>query len=241
MRFFSLLPGLRRVSLAMFAVASGPAVAAESPVGRELLLTTQNWAPYIREENGRPTGLAVVPLDCAMSRLGQKYRIQFLPWLRAQNEVRHGRADGFLPASRNAERDGYAALSEPLVYNTWAWYFPKGSKIRPDAPGFKETAVVTSEAGSNLLAWLTEQGHKMAPAPDTHGQLAQMLVHRRIDAALATVAVFEAEATALGFDLAAFDRHVVREDPLGVYFSRFFLRENSHFLIQFNSAVRACR
>ncbi|WP_425403146.1 substrate-binding periplasmic protein [Hwanghaeella sp.] len=215
---------------------SGPARA--SP---EIVLTTQAWAPYITDESGQPGGLSGNVLKCAFQRMKQPYRVRFLPWKRAQNEVREGRADAFFPASPNQERDGFAMFSAPLVYNTWAWFMRKDNPLLPDSPKFKAEATVTSEAGSNLLFWLEENGYRIATPPDHHWQLASMVLNRHIDAALVTVAVLENQALVEGIDIGPLRRHLIREDPLGVYFSHRFLQSKPDFLPHFNRAVDGCR
>ncbi len=214
---------------------------AEEEFPDEIILTTQEWPPYIVDEAGRPGGLSMVALDCAFKKIGRRYRVDFLPWKRAQFEVRSGRAHGFFPASGNRERASYATLSKPLVYNTWAWFMRKDSLLSPEAPSFKSEARVTSEAGSNLLFWLQDNGYNVTLAPDTHGQLGVMLILKRIDAALVTVAVFEDQLRARNIDIGQFRRYFVKEDPLGVYFSHAFLEDHPEFLSKLDKALEECR
>ena len=100
----------------------------------KLLITTQGWEPYTKEVNGVQSGTAVEALACVLKKMGQPYSIAFIPWIRAQAEVREGRAHAFFPAGRNNERDEYARLSDGIVSVKWVWYLPKDSNLNPKDP-----------------------------------------------------------------------------------------------------------
>lgn len=206
-----------------------------------VLITTQGWEPYTKEENGIQSGSAVEALDCVFTKMGQPYTVLFMPWIRAQSEVREKRAHAFFPASHNNDRDKFARLSDGIVSVKWVWYLPRDSKLDPKDPNFKKTALVTTEAGSNHANWLEKQGYNLTPQPDTHKQLAQMLQRKRIDAILVSKSVFLKGIEGLDFSIDLYREVLEFDDPLGVYFSKEFLRKRPNFLKEFNTQVPGCR
>ena len=213
-------------------------VIAEGP--EKLLLTTQGWAPFTIEVDGVQSGTAVQALDCVLQKMGQPYSIAFIPWIRAQAEVKAGQAHAFFPASRNDERDGFARLSDEIVSAKWVWYLLKENKLDPKDPSFKKTARVTAEADSNYAHWLRQSGFKLMPQPDTHQQLALMLQRKRVDAVLASELVFLKGLQALNLPSDTFRKVLEKKDPLGVYFSKSFLKKYPDFLERFNAIVPEC-
>lgn len=207
----------------------------------KLLITTQSWEPYTKEVNGVQSGTAVEALACVFEKMGQTYSIAFIPWIRAQAEVREGRAHAFFPAARNNERDEYARLSIGIVSAKDSWYLPKDSNLNPKDPSFKKTARVTAEAGSNTGNWLKKNGFNLTPQPDTHQQLALMLLRKRVDAVLASEAVFLEGLQALNLPSDTFRKVLEIERPLGVYFSKSFLKKSPGFRERFNAMVPECK
>jgi len=172
--------------------------------------------------------------------MGQPYSIAFIPWIRAQAEVKAGRAHAFFPASRNDERDGYAKSSDQLVSLKWVWFLPKESNLNPKDSSFKKTARVTAEAGSNIAHWLQKNGFNLMPQPDTHQQLALMLQRKRVDAVLASESVFLEGLRELNLSSDMFRKVLEQENSLCVYFSKPFLEKYLDFLERFNAIVPEC-
>lgn len=213
---------------------------AAARAGTALVVATQEWAPYQTEAGGRQSSIAVEALRCILDRLGARYRIVFLPWRRAQEDVRAGRADAFFAASRSAERDEYAVFSLPIAPQVWTWYFPRGASPQPGDPGFKAAAVVGTTAGSNIASWLARDGYRVEDDIRTLEQLVAMLRARRVDAVLANALTFEEAVRALGQSPGTFESRAERSEPLGVYFGRHFLARNPGFLEGFNRNVPPC-
>lgn len=218
--------------------ASAPGIAEEFD---KLLFTTQGWEPYTKETNGTQSGTAVEALDCVLKNMKQPYSISFMPWIRAQTEVREKRAHAFFPASRNNDRDKFARLSDGLVSVKWVWFLHKDSVLNPKDPLFKKIARVTAEAGSNHAHWLKKNGYNLTPQPDTNQQLALMLQRKRIDAILVSKLVFLKGKEGLDLPIDIFYEVLAFNDPLGVYFSKYFLHDRPDFLERFNSKVPECR
>jgi polar amino acid transport system substrate-binding protein len=218
-----------------FAVTAGLAAGPE-----KLLLTTQEWAPYHTAINDVPNGIAVRVIDCVLEKMQQPYSITFLPWTRAQDEVKTGRAHGFFVASQSDKRDEYARLSTPIAPQKWIWYLRKDSKRTPEAVSFKQTARVAATAGSNMANWLEENGFNIVSRPKMTEQLVEMLQREYVDAVLANELVFSKALRTLKLSNDMFYTYVQKDAPVGVYFSKAFLENYPGFLQRFNTAIPAC-
>ena len=210
------------------------------PADLAIRLVTQEWQPYQSRASGRPTGVAVEMVRCVLGRLGRQAEIVFLPWQRAQADVRKGRADGFFAASQSPERDAYATLSAPIAPQQWTWYYAEGAELVPGDAAFKNTARVTATSGSNMAGWLHQSGYNVQDEPRGTDQLVKMLERGHVDAVLANPLAFEAALESTGVPVDRFLRHVEREQPLGVYFGKDFLARNPDFLSAFNGEIAGC-
>lgn len=207
-----------------------------------LRLTTQQQPPYnMEDDKGRQSGLALETVVCALKRMQYPYTIQFLPWLRAQNMVKSGQADGFFPASQNAERDRFAILSDTVAPQQWRWYLPADSTTDPMHADFRSQATVGAYLGSNMQSWLKQAGYSIYAAPYTHDQLLRVLLAGRVQAVLASDLAMQEAIVKAGAEQRV--RSVLQQDkPMGVYFSLQFLASASpDFLPRFNSEVTSCR
>lgn len=206
----------------------------------EPTLLTQEWPPYQSEAGGRQSGIAIETVRCILGRMGTRYRVVFLPWRRAQEDVRAGHADGFFAASHSAERDTYAEFSLPIAPQVWTWYFPRGAALQPGSSDFKSKARVSATSGSNMATFLSRQGYRIEGEARGLEQLVVMLRAGRVDAVLANALTFQATLEAIGQSAHSFDSRAERSEPLGVYFGRHFLARQPGFLENFNAHVPAC-
>lgn len=207
-----------------------------------LRLTTQQQPPYNMEDaKGRQSGLALETVVCALKHMQYPYSIQFLPWLRAQNMVKNGQADGFFPASQNAERDRFAILSETVAPQQWRWYLPADSTVDPTSADFRSQSTVGAYLGSNMQSWLKQTGYSIYAVPYTHDQLLRVLLAGRVQAVLASDLAMQEAIAKAGAEQRV--RSVLQQDkPMGVYFSLQFLAGASpDFLPRFNTEVSSCR
>ena len=60
----------------------------------KLVFYTQEFAPFSYSENGRVAGPGVEIIQKACDNINVKCVIEVLPWVRAQEEVKRGNADG---------------------------------------------------------------------------------------------------------------------------------------------------
>ncbi|HET6381195.1 MAG TPA: transporter substrate-binding domain-containing protein [candidate division Zixibacteria bacterium] len=101
----------------------GPAAA-----GTELILNTQDFAPFSYEANGEVAGPAaeIIRRVCADAKITCTLRL--LPWRRAQQEVRDGQAHGMFVIGWNAERAKWLHFSPALLITEYGFF------VRADDP-----------------------------------------------------------------------------------------------------------
>ncbi len=213
--------------------------AAREPV----VLTTHDLEPYgYYNDGGDLVGSAVDVVRCVFKKMDRPFTIKVVPWKRAQRLVQDGVADGFFAASRNKARDFYADITDTIAEQKWVWYYLTGSILKPTSPDFKERARVSSFLGANMHKWLEDNEYNTynnAPPANTE-LLLKVLLSGRLDAALANDQVMSELIGTFGLQN-RIDSHVLKNKPLGVYFSERFLEQNSGFLGQFNGHVSSCR
>ena len=184
-------------------------------------------------------------INCAMASLNQAFKIKYMPWKRAQIETKKGVSDGFFMASQNEERDVYATLSEPIFVIKWLYVTRKGSNISPRNADFY-TKIFSANLGSARHSWLMEQRNqgiidKEITAPPAPASLLKMLLAGRVDVALMSSTDFNEKVEALAIDINQINTYVEREKPVGLYFSKTFIRDNPKFLNSFNDAMKECK
>lgn len=226
---------------AVLAAAVPAADPAQPPGGGPVVLATHELCPYgCTGPDGRFDGLALRTTRCAFGRLGVPLEVRVLPWARAQEEARNGAADGFFGASRSAARDEWAVLSTPVAPQQWRWYLLAGNPLDPAQASFREQAAVASYVGANMLAWLEQEGYRVASRPPDTPALLASLVAGRVDAVLANNLVMDRLLAGQGLQQRV-RSHLAQDKPLGVYFTRRFLAGRPGFLAGFDAAVAACR
>ncbi|WP_199911553.1 substrate-binding periplasmic protein [Dongshaea marina] len=97
---------------------------------KTLELVTLQYPPYEFREDGEVKGLAVELVTEAFKRMNQPIRITLLPWARALQEVKLGRADGIFTAYKTPERELFAEYSlEVLIPQTVSLFVRADSRI----------------------------------------------------------------------------------------------------------------
>ncbi|MDH1655481.1 transporter substrate-binding domain-containing protein [Pseudomonas mosselii] len=80
-----------------------------------LRIVSDDWAPYLYQENGQPKGIDYEVTDEVFKRLGVEVQWQFLPWRRCLAMVEQGQADAVLDIFRVDSRQGYLVYpDEPM-------------------------------------------------------------------------------------------------------------------------------
>ncbi|MCW8327876.1 transporter substrate-binding domain-containing protein [Photobacterium sp. SDRW27] len=223
-----------------FLLAFGVTFNAYSEVRPErLLLVTQEWRPYQYQEEGDMKGPGIEKLKCTMKVMQQPYQITMTDWDRAQILVEVGEQHGFFLASQNAIRDKYADYSLPVMNQVWSW-FSLSDSIDTQSAMFKEEVAVTAIFGSNKWFWLHKSGYRVEKKPRQPTTLIELLLAGEVGAVLANDFVMKDAIQSLGISHRAITRSVVKEKPLGVYFSKKFTKQYPLFVSEFNQAIAQC-
>lgn len=102
------------------------------------MLVTQNFPPFSypsSDSPGEAAGPAVEIVRAACHAAALDCRIELLPWIRAQDYVRTGRANGMFLIGWNQERAGWLAFSPALVQTEYGLFVRSDSHLqykRPD-------------------------------------------------------------------------------------------------------------
>ncbi|UJF22301.1 substrate-binding periplasmic protein [Shewanella sp. OMA3-2] len=223
----------------LFLLTSQVAIAAE--VDRVITIATQEWAPYQMEVGLQNDGYAIEALACVMDKLQQPYKVVFLPWGRAQLEVKQGKYDGFFSASQNSARDRYAVLSNTFIAQQWNFYLLKHTSIPLNKDAIKSNAQFGGRKHSNTTFWLQKNNYNVIHQASSLDELIHLLEKNRIGAILESDLFFEAAAKRVNIPLSDFSVVPNLDRSLGVYFGKIFLKQYPAFLDKFNQHTESCR
>jgi polar amino acid transport system substrate-binding protein len=118
---------IREVCLGVFCgilLGCAPALA-QSP---SLRFTTQDFAPFDYELDGKVTGPATEIVAAACGRAGFTCSFTQLPWARTQEEVRDGRANGMFVIGWNKERAPWLHFAPPLMKTEYGFFVPASDR-----------------------------------------------------------------------------------------------------------------
>lgn len=215
-----------------------------------VVLTTHNLSPYgsypsdaeIRKvADDQFTGVAIDRLRCTFERMGQELQVLVVPWRRAQHMAEANEVDGFFAGSQNAYRDSYAVMSDVLASQNWQWYWvpsndrPANTKVNRDNLGR-----IGAFQGSNMAKWLESNLYPINSRPKTTEQLMLQLKMGRIDTILANNLAMDQLSRQYGWQ-EVFATEITKEKPLGVYFTKHFLKQNPEFMAKFNTELAVCK
>jgi polar amino acid transport system substrate-binding protein len=105
--------------------------------GAELILNTQDFAPFNYAVNGVVSGPVADVIRRVCSDMKIECQMHLYPWRRAQQEVEEGKAHGMFVIGWNAERAKWLYFSPPLLTTEYGFF------VRDDNPlVFKQNADV---------------------------------------------------------------------------------------------------
>lgn len=134
-----------------------------------LVVVTENYPPY--EMDPPVNGLRGFDYEVALetfSRMGFQADIRFLPWKRALNEAKQGKAAGILTCAYDDERAKYILFSEPISSFTEGLFVRRGHE-GPDIRTLEDVVgqPVASMAGYESLKNLKDIGAEPTEVPTT--------------------------------------------------------------------------
>ena len=144
-------------TLVLVALALGPLLVPSRTVSaQELILNTQEFAPFNYEVNGAVAGPAadVIRRVCAEMKISCPLRV--LPWRRAQQEVQEGKAHGLFVIGWNADRAKWLHFSPPLLTTEYGFFVREGNALKfaqnADVKGYTVGVYGPSNTATSLEA-----------------------------------------------------------------------------------------
>lgn len=174
-------------------------------------------------------------IRCIMQNVGQPYDVLEMPWLRARQELRLRRIDGYYTAILLSEMAPFGQLSAPLYLENWYWFVAPSAQSLP-----KELRQYGVVRGSHQAKWFESLGITPTVEVNTIEELLLVLKRKRIDTVLMDLETFVETAPRVGLDTEHFSSDFFRYVPLGVYFSSRYLHEKPDFLAAFNHNIPLC-
>lgn len=203
-----------------------------------LRLETSLAPPYQELQGARLTGESVETVQCVLDRLNHAYRVDIVPWKRAQSNLQNGLSDGFFSAIPQPQLDKVAILSAPIVLEKWFWFSlaPGLPPVADFPPDFKIGVL----RGSNQEQWLQERDIKISQSVNQLSSLFRLLQIGRIDTFLADEHVMNELLEEKSSHQAILQRRFERYAPMGIYFSLGFLASHPDFIHKFNQQIPFC-
>ncbi len=104
------MPAITRLFWILLLACLSPLAQAE-----RLRLVSDDWAPYVYQQNGQPRGIDYEVTTQVFKRLGVEVEWQFLPWKRCLAMIEQGLADGIVDIFQiDARRPFLIYPSEPM-------------------------------------------------------------------------------------------------------------------------------
>lgn len=174
-------------------------------------------------------------VKCILQTLQQPYELIAMPWLRARQELRLRRIDGYYTAILLSEMAPFGQLSAPLYLENWYWFEPQAATALDRAE--RQHGVIR---GSHQAKWFESIGITPTVEVNTAEELVLLLKRKRVDSILMDLEAFEETAKRVALDADEIASEFFRYVPLGVYFSTTYLQQYPDFLAQFNQAIPLC-
>lgn len=174
-------------------------------------------------------------IDCIFQRMQQPYQLLSLPWLRARQEVRLNRLDGYFSAILLSEMEPFGELSAPLYLENWYWI----EHLQSVKLAGQEKAL-GAVRGSHQQKWFQLMAETVTTEVNTDEELVRLLQLKRVDRILMDLEAFQLNAERLGLNQSDYQLSFFRYVPLGVYFSNQFLQLRPQFLSRFNALIAGC-
>lgn len=207
--------------------------------GEDLNLVVPEYLPFTGLVHGQPGGMGFYMVEGVLKEAGLTMKVHVVPnYSRCVSEVQSQGSDGFFLGSRNAERDGVAVMSEPLLLNNWVWVTPVTSALGPGDPDFKTKIRVGVILNTNPHVWLKDRGYTIGGTPVTGAALLAMLDARRFDIAFVPELVFKEALKDAGKKLEDYRLILQVRQPMGIYISKVYLSRHPGIMDKLNAAIR---
>jgi polar amino acid transport system substrate-binding protein len=96
----------------------------------ELILNTQDFAPFSYDAGGAVAGPAADVIRNVCADIKVQCTLRLLPWRRAQQEVQEGKAHGMFVIGWNAERAKWLHFSPPLLSTEYGFFVREENPLK---------------------------------------------------------------------------------------------------------------
>lgn len=161
---------------------------------------TNDYEPYYGEK--LPGFGPIIQITrLAFQEVGYDFEVNFRPWARALAEGQEGAADMIIGVWFNTDREGWMALSEPMIENEIGFYKRKGDTLTfTDYPALKaENVVIGTVRGYINPEGLIESGVTIEDVKEDRQNI-EKLIHNRIRLALVDKQLGAYLAKQLGYE-----------------------------------------
>jgi len=97
---------------------------------KELILETQDFAPYSYLENGQVSGPAASIIRQVCAEMNTKCEMRLQSWTRAQFNVRKGKANGLFVLAKNEERKNWLYFSVPIFQAEYGIFVRESDSLK---------------------------------------------------------------------------------------------------------------
>lgn len=227
--------------LAAVLLATQPAHSQET----ELRFTTQDFAPFNYLADGAVAGPAHEIIMEACKKIRSDCTFELLPWTRAQQEVREGKANGMFVIGWNKPRSEWVHFSPPLMKTEYGFFVQSDDDLEYQKPADLQGRLVAVYGPSNTSRTLSNFREDMISKglepieidmrPDDESGF-RKLAAGRVDAVFSNRDVGLSLATGLG--LRDRIRYAGKSRDLNYYVGFGEAHNDPKVLSAFNSAVK---
>jgi polar amino acid transport system substrate-binding protein len=232
---------MRRLTLLVFALIL-PAISGTSH-SADLTFNTQDFAPFSYQVNGVVAGPATEIISKVCARINANCTFALLPWKRAQQEVKLGKANGMFVIGWNKGRAEWVHFSPPIMKTEYGFFVHQSNgltyKDLKDIEGKTVSVYGPSNTSKSLRALQAKMKSmslkpiKVDMRPDDEAGFKKLAL-RRVDAVFSNRDVGFALAAKLGVKEKV--RYAGKTKELNYYIGFAAARNDSKLLSAFNSA-----
>ncbi len=121
---------------------------------QELKFTTQDFPPFSYKINGAVSGPAVDIIRRVCTEMNTKCSFRLLPWSRAQQQVRDGKANGMFVIGWNKKRSKWVHFTPPILNTEYGIFVNRSNSLKfaklPDLSGYKVGVYGPSNTSNSL-------------------------------------------------------------------------------------------
>lgn len=144
---------MRKIKLRLSALVLAGLFSVASPAA-ELVFNTQDFAPFNYEIDGVVSGPAADIIREVCQKMAATCTFQLLPWKRAQEEVKSGKANGMFVIGWNEKRAEWVHFTPPIMNTEYGFFVKEDNPLAyqkiSDVQGYTVGVYGPSNTGNSL-------------------------------------------------------------------------------------------